>query len=146
MRRARRLSVVLIGGCLLSVGPAGVATASKLDFWSGVVRQHRHVVVQVSHVRGQAKATVGVSWQCKTGRFSADSYRFTVRARIRHHRLKASAPQKVNGGSGHLAVRLRGLRAHHRARGTVSWRATDIGGHHCAGHGTWSGRYAQPRA
>jgi hypothetical protein len=139
MHRTRRLSLVV--ACFLFMGPAGVAMGSNLDFWSGVVRHHHNVIVQVSHHRGRALTTVLLSWQCKTGPSSADDYLFRLEAPIRHNRLKAIERQAVNSGSGSLSVNLRDLRAGHGAEGTVSWRATDINGHRCSGHGTWSGKY-----
>jgi hypothetical protein len=122
---------------------ASVAAGTTLDFWTGVVSHHQDVIVQVSHVRGDGPATIQVSWQCKTGRHSADDFVFRLAGRIRKGRLRAAGPQPVNSGSGHLTVNLRALRAGHEAHGTLSWRATTISGKRCSGHGTWAGNYVR---
>ena len=125
---------------MVLAAPAAVAIGATLDFWTGVVKHHQDVIVQVSHVRGGGPATVQVSWECKTGKRSADDFLFRLQGHIRNGRLKAAGPQSVNSGSGHLTVSLRALQAGRKANGTLTWSATTTSGH-CSGHGTWAGSY-----
>jgi hypothetical protein len=120
-----RPGLVAFVASLVLAATASVAAGTTLDFWTGVVKHHQDMIVQVSHVRGRGPATIQVSWQCK----------------IRKGGLKAAGPQSVNSGSGHLTVNLRALRAGHKANGTLTWRATTMSGKRCSGHGTWAGDY-----
>jgi len=136
-----RPGLVAVVTTVVLAATASVAAATTLDFWTGVVSHHQDVIVQVSHVRGDGPATIQVSWQCQTGRRSADDFVFRLQGRIRKGRLRAAGAQPVNSGSGHLTVNLRALRAGHQANGTLTWRATTVSGKRCSGHGTWAGNY-----
>jgi hypothetical protein len=140
MLKPRPGLAAFVASLVLAATPS-VAAGTTLDFWTGVVKHHQDMIVQVSHVRGGGPATIQVSWQCKTGRRAAHDFVFQLQGRIRKGRLKAAGPQSVNSGSGHLTVNLRALRAGHKANGTLTWRATTISGKRCSGHGTWAGTY-----